>query len=104
MSQKLVSRNADLSQLRADGYDVVLGKSKHLLIRDVPYVDSAKQVKRGMIVSDLDLAGETTIRPESHVVFFVGDYPCNPDGTPLPGVSVNTNQPLGEGLTPNHQI
>lgn len=35
---------------------------------------------------------------------FVGEYPCNVDGSALPGVSPNTNQALGEGLTPNHQI
>ena len=104
MSQKLVSRNADLSQLRADGYDVVIGKSGHLLIKDVPYVNPRKEVKRGTLVSDLDLAGETTVAPKSHVAFFVGEYPCNIDGSPIPGVSANSNQPLGDGLTPNHQL
>jgi len=104
MSQKLVSLNPDLSRLRAAGYDVSVGKSNHLLVRDVPYVNSRNEVKRGIIVADLDLAGEATVAPRSHVVFFVGDYPCNEDGSPLPGVSQNTNQALGEGLTPNHQI
>jgi hypothetical protein len=83
---------------------VVIGKSKHLLIRDVPYVNAAKEVKRGIIASDLDLAGETTVPPKSHVIFFEGEYPCDERGTSLPGVSQNTNQPFGEGLTPNHQI
>jgi hypothetical protein len=104
MSQKLVSLNADLSRLRADGYDIVIDKSRHLLVRDVPYVNSRKEVKRGIIVLHLDVAGEKTIPPESHVVFFVGEYPCDADGSPLPGVSQNTNQQLGEGLIPNHQI
>lgn len=104
MSHRLVNLNEDLSRLRADGYDVVIGKSGHLIVRDVPYVDANKQVKRGLIVSDLDLAGEATTAPKSHVVFFVGEYPCNVDGTPIGGVSQNTNQALGEGLTPNHQI
>lgn len=104
MSQKLVSLNPDLSRLCADGYDVVIAKSKHLFIRDVPYVNSAKEVKRGIIASVLDLAGETTIPPESHVVYFVGEPPCDEHGAALPGVSQNTNQALGEGLTPNHQI
>ncbi len=104
MPQKLVSLNEDLSRLRADGYDVAIGESGHLIVKDVPYVNSSKAVKRGMIVSDLDLAGETTIAPQSHVVFFVGEYPCDINGAPLPGVSQNTNQPLGEGLTPNHQM
>jgi hypothetical protein len=104
MSQKLVSLNADLSQLRADGLDISIGKSNYLLIRDVPYVNAAKQVNRGIIASVLDLAGETRVPPKSHVVFFVGEPPCDEHGSPLPGVSPNTNQALGEGLTPNHQI
>jgi hypothetical protein len=104
MSQKLVNLNADLSQLRADGLDISVGKSNYLLIRDVPYVNAAKQVKRGIIASVLDLAGETTVSPRSHVVLFVGEPPCDEHGSPLPGVSPNTNQALGEGLTPNHQI
>jgi hypothetical protein len=104
MSQKLVSLNADLSQLRSDGLDISIGKSNYLLIRDVPYVNAAKQVKCGSIASVLDLAGETTVPPKSHVVFFVGEPPCDEHGSPLPGVSPNTNLALGEGLTPNHQI
>jgi hypothetical protein len=104
MSQKLASLNADLSHLRADGLDICIGRSNYLLIRDVPYVNAVKQVKLGIIASVLDLAGETTVPPKSHVVFFVGEPPCNEHGSPLPGVSPNTNQALGEGLTPNHQI
>jgi hypothetical protein len=104
MSQRLVSLNQDLSQLRADGLDVAIGKSKHLLIRGVPYVNAARQIKRGIIASVLDLAGEATTPPESHVVFFVGEPPCDERGSVLPGVSQNTNQALDEGLVPNHQI
>ena len=104
MSQKLVSLNDDLSKLRAEGLDVFVGKSNHLFVRGVPYVNAAKQIKSGIIASVLDLAGETTIPPESHVVFFVGDPPCDEHGSVLPGVSQNTNQALGDGLAPNHQI
>ncbi|HZT71430.1 MAG TPA: ThiF family adenylyltransferase [Terriglobia bacterium] len=104
MSQKLVNLNPDLSRLRAEGLDISIGKSKHLFVRGVPYVNAAKEIKRGTIASVLDLAGETTIPPESHVIFFVGDPPCDEQGSTLPGVSPNSNQALGEGLTPNHQI
>src|SRR5438874_468822 len=104
MSQRLVSLNEDLSRLRADGYDIVVSKSGRLLIRDVPHVNPAKEVRLGIIAMDLDLAGEKTVAPQSHVVFFVGECPCNIDGSPLPGVTQNTNQALGDSLTPNHQI
>jgi len=84
--------------------DIYIGKSKHLFIRGVPYVNAAKEIKRGIIASVLDLAGETTIPPESHIVFFVGEPPCDEHGSLLPGVSQNANQALGEGLSPNHQM
>jgi hypothetical protein len=103
MSQKLVSLNEDLSRLRSDGYDLST-ESGYLLVRNVPYLNAKKEVKRGIIASVLDVAGEKTVPPESHVVFFVGECPCSVDGSLLPGVSENTNQALGEGLTPNHQI
>lgn len=104
MSQKLVSLNPDLSGLRAEGLDIVISKSKHLLILGVPYVNAAKEIKRGTIASVLDLAGEATVPPDSHVVFFVGEPPCDEHGSVLPGVSQNTNHALGEGFVPNHQI
>ena len=104
MSQRLVSLNPDLSQLRADGLDISISKSNFLLVRGVPYVNGAREVKLGTIASALDLAGDTTAPPASHVVFFVGEPPCDEHGTTLPGVSPNTNHALGEGLTPNHQI
>src|SRR6185437_15535909 len=104
MSQRLVNLNADLSRLRAEGLDVIISKSKYLFVRDVPYVNAAKQIKRGIIASALDLAGEVTVPPQSHVVFFVGDPPCDENGSILPAVSENTNHALGEGYAPNHQI
>ncbi len=104
MPQKLVSLNLDLSRLRAEGLDIFIGKSKHLFIRGIPYVNAAREVKTGIIASVLDLAGEVTVSPESHVIFFVGEPPCNEHGSMLPGVSANTNQALDEGLVPNHQI
>lgn len=104
MSQKLVSLNPELSLLRAEGLDLVISKSKYLLVRGIPYVNAAKEIKRGTIASVLDLAGETTAPPQSHVIFFVGEPPCDERGSVLPGVSQNTNQALGEGLAPNHQI
>lgn len=103
MSQRLVSRNWDLNQLRADGYDVSVMMPAHLLVRDVPYVTPDKTVKRGILVSELgNVAGETVAAPANHVVFFVGDCPCEADGSKLPGVTP-VNQALGN-LTLNYQI
>jgi hypothetical protein len=103
MSQKLVSRNWDLNQLRADGYDVAVKLPAHLLVRDVPYVNANREVKRGILVSELDLAGDETVPPKNHVAFFAGECPCNSDGTPIAGTSA-VSQKLDENITLNFQI
>ena len=104
MSQKLVSRNSDLSRLRADGYDLAITKSNHLVLREVPYVTRNKEVKRGILVSTLHLAGDATLPPDTHVVYFVGESPCDLDGAVLPGVNQNAVEPLDAALMPNHPI
>jgi hypothetical protein len=104
MSQKLVSRNWDLNQLRADGYDVGVRLPAHLLVRDVPYVNPDKKVKRGILVAELgDVAGDVVAAPHTHVAFFIGECPCNADGTALGGVS-QANQDLGDNLKISYQI
>ncbi|MDE3063848.1 MAG: ThiF family adenylyltransferase [Acidobacteriota bacterium] len=82
MSRELFSRNADLKRLREEGYFVrVVGGA--LVMRAVPYVDSQRQVHYGTLVSSLTLAGDQTCRPDTHVVFFDGEFPCEADGSPM---------------------
>lgn len=104
MSLKLVNRSPDLSKLRGDGYHIAISESKHLLVRNVPCLTADKKVARGTIVCDLDVAGETTIPPKTHVAFFVGEFPHDFDGKPIPGFTRNSNQALDKDLLPNHQM
>lgn len=82
MSQQLINRSPDLKALRDMGMSARV-ENGYLIIQDIPYVDSSCTVKTGVIVSQLDLAGDQTRKPISHVVFFQGDYPCNMDGSPI---------------------
>jgi hypothetical protein len=104
MSQRLVNRNWDLSKLRAGGYDVEVKLPAHLLVRDVPYVNARKEVKRGILAAELgNVAGDVVVAPSNHVAFFTGECPCNADGSPLPGVTP-VNQVVDKDLTLNFQI
>jgi hypothetical protein len=82
MSEQLISRSADLRRLRDEGYNVSV-VAGYLVVRDVPYVDSSKAIRRGALVSTLTLEGETTAKPDTHVVTFAGEMPCDEHGTPL---------------------
>lgn len=104
MSLELFNRNPDLTRLRAEGYLVRIEGSL-LALREVPYVDCQRRVRTGTLISTLDLAGDQTRRPETHVIHWDGDFPCNADGSPLLGISYqapNTN--LGFGLTARHSF
>ena len=45
------------------------GSSSNLLVlREVPYLNAKKEPKRGTLVSTLNLAGDQTQPPETHVI------------------------------------
>jgi len=104
MSRAPFSRSPDLKRLREDGYFVQICGGK-LVLRDVPYVDAQKQIRTGMLISSLTLAGDETCQPDTHVVHFDGDFPCKPDGTPIQGISHQSgNFDLGDGITARHSF
>lgn len=79
MSRPLISRNPDLKRLRDEGYEVSV-QADHLVVSHVPYVNEQKVICYGALVSKLTLAGDKTIKPETHVVGFTGSAPCSKDG------------------------
>src|ERR1039457_1429355 len=103
MSQKPISRSADLMRLRNEGYDLEI-RSDHLLVKDVPYVTADRTVKRGILVMALKLAGDVTVKPENHVAYFFGEYPCRADGTPIAAIAnESVRRKLGTDLEINHR-
>ncbi|WP_278374023.1 ThiF family adenylyltransferase [Sphingobium xenophagum] len=102
MSRALFSRNADLAKLREEGYFVqVVGG--FLVMREIPYVDANRKIRRGTLISSLALAGDQTRPPDTHVIHFDGDYPCFADGTRIAGIANQTMHfDLGHGLTAKH--
>jgi uncharacterized protein DUF6791/ThiF family protein len=85
MSHRLISRNADLRRFWDEGYEIELVDG-HLLINQVPYVDSSAKIKYGTLVSTLHLAGDATLKPDTHVAYFIGDAPCDKNGSVISAI------------------
>lgn len=104
MSLQLIGRSPDLKRLLDEGYEVSV-VSQHLAISGIPYVNSSKEVKRGTLFAKLTLAGDVTSRPESHVVYFSGDHPCDKNGVII-GPLKHTSQvhDLGNGVRADHSF
>lgn len=104
MSHKLINHSPDLKRLREDGYDIE-EKSGYLFVNHVPYVTSNKKVAFGILISKLALAGDITIKPDTHVVYFIGEYPCDQSGLPMLKIGQpSQKQALEGGLVADHMF
>jgi len=102
VSPKPISHSPDLRRLREDGYDIDV-RSAYLILRDVPYVNGRREVRKGILVSTLCLAGDITQRPDTHVAYFAGEHPCRADGTQMTELVIGSAiTKLGEGLVVDH--
>ncbi len=82
MSQRLFNLSPDLKKLRDEGFNLE-ARSGFLLVRGVPYVNSRREVSRGVLIMELTLAGDVTTKPATHMAHFDGDHPCDEHGAPI---------------------
>src|SRR6266705_571188 len=104
MSHKLISRSPDLKKLVDEGFGVEI-RTGYLLVHNVPYVNSKKEIKYGTLVSDLSATPERTERPQKHIAYFAGEHPCHKDGSEIAQIkhgSVNID--LGDGIVATHSF
>lgn len=103
MSRLLISRNPELQRLIDEGYEIEIWAG-YLLVHSVPYVNSKKEVARGVIVSELTTSKPDVLgRPSTHQVHFIGEHPCKTDGADLVQIRCQSGEfKLAEGITAQH--
>lgn len=82
MFQKLVNHNDDLRRLVERGYAVAFD-SNHLVVRDIPYLDSERQLQVGAIVAKLEFVDQERVTQTDHQVFFAGSVPYGLNRKPI---------------------
>jgi hypothetical protein len=104
MLPQLVSHSPDLLKLWESGYDMEIIGDQHLLVHQIPYVNSIKEVKYGTLVCVLTLATPLRVGlPPDHTIYFIGETPCDNNGVTLRGVVNNSNtHHLTNKITVNH--
>ncbi len=104
MCEQLISLSPDLKRLRDEGYDIDV-VSSYLIVRDVPYVNTQKEVNHGILISELNLAGDRTVQPKNHTVLFSGEHPCTKDGMLLKEIQhQSAQQKIAEGIISQHSF
>ena len=104
MSPGPLNHSSDLKRLRDEGYFVQI-RGGFLVLREVPYVNERREILTGTLISSLNMAGDQTRVPDTHVVYFAGDYPCDVDGNTIQSIALQSrNKNLGHGLTAQHSF
>lgn len=102
MSQQPISRSHDLKQLRDEGYDVEI-RGNFLLVKDVPSLNERGELVRGILASDLELAGDEATAPRDHTAYWFGEYPCDQNGERL-NVDAGAGPAIDEELRESYRF
>lgn len=98
MSRRQIALSPDLLRLQNEGYDVDI-RDGFLLVRDVPFVDAQRVVRRGILFSKLKLSGDVTQKPEHHVCYWTGEHPCHANGSKITSIqNPSAPQDLAPGI------
>lgn len=97
MSSPLIARSDDLRRLRDEGYNIE-ERGGLLLMKDIPYITAERTVARGVLVTALELSGDTTVSPTDHVAMWQGAYPCDANGQPINAIRHAGADNLGGGV------
>jgi predicted ThiF/HesA family dinucleotide-utilizing enzyme len=78
-------------------------KGGHLIVHHIPYVNSSREIKYGTLITALSLNNDVTIKPDTHVMGFMGEHPCNKDGSIIAAIHHSSpNQQVADGFVMNH--
>lgn len=104
MLQQLINHNNDIKRLIDKGYDIEF-LDAHLVVHHIPYVNHRKEVSFGKLVTTLNHSGYRTLKPETHVIHFIGDCPCDSKGNELKKILHERNtKRLSQNLTINYSF
>jgi hypothetical protein len=104
MPQQLINRSPDLKKLRDYGYEIEI-RQGYLIIHHIPYLNVNHEIKYGKLISTLSMNSDATIKPDNHVMGFMGEHPCNKDGSIITAIQhSNPNQKLFDGIVMNYSF
>ena len=102
MSRKLIALSADLTRLRAEGFEIQV-RENFLLTSSVPYLDKDRRLRYGTLACEITHQNFVASPPASHPMWWQGDYPHKSDGTPIESFRNNTaGKTLLTGFDVNH--
>lgn len=108
MSSELLNLSPDLNRLISEGYELEIVASDTMtygILHNVPYLNEKLEVCYGKLVSHLQISGNKTIAPDTHVIYFVGTFPYRNNGSKFTGLIIgDSGYTMTPGITAQFQF
>ncbi len=99
-----INRSPDLKRLFDEGFEIEV-RGGQLIAHNIPYVNGNREIKRGKLISTLMLNNDATMKPDTHVIGFMGEYPCNKDGSRITAIqNSEPNRRIADDIVENYQF
>ena len=82
---ELANHNDDIRHLLEKGYALRIDGA-HLVVRDIPYLESQRALQIGAIVTKLEFIDKFRVKQNDHQIYFAGSAPYGLDGTLIPNL------------------
>ena len=104
MSPRPIVLDPDIQSLQDEGLSVEVVQG-HLLVHQVPYVNAHRQVRCGIMVTDLSGNVGALGKPGDHQIWFVGEIPCYASGAPIKTLNrTEGRRDLWQGFAVDHRF
>ena len=103
MSHLLKSPSNVLQRLENEEFEVKVCGGNLLVVLRIPYLNSRHEIKAGILAMPLQTSGDVILPPPNHTASWIGERPCNIDGSYIEGLVNGPNhKDLGYGLTQDY--
>ncbi len=105
MSANPIALNQALQPFVDAGFKVT-AEGDYLIVHDIPYVANGPALKKGKLITTFIMNGDQVAPPNTHQVWFHGEFPRMSDGKPLMAIGApeSTAGDLGQGVSANYHF
>ncbi|NJB82052.1 ThiF family adenylyltransferase [Wenyingzhuangia aestuarii] len=89
-----------IDQFHSIGYEIDL-KDGCILVSNIPYINKDKTIKKGVLVCPLNIIQNNIVQPKDHVMHFIGEEPCDKNGTRVPVFIIGQSHKLSANILSN---
>jgi molybdopterin/thiamine biosynthesis adenylyltransferase len=82
---ELANHNDDIRRLLDKGYALRIDGA-HLVVRDIPYLNSLSALQVGAVVAKLEFVDKVRVKQDDHQIYFAGSVPYGLDGQAIPNL------------------